>query len=438
MKSTLFKSIVAAFIVTGMSSTTRAENWPQWRGPRGDGVSLEKKIPTKFSKTEGVRWRTPMPGQAGATPCVWEDRVYVTSSDKDDLVLLCIDIADGKVRWSRKVGTGNQDARAGEGNSASPSPCTDGEHVWVLFGTGALACYSKEGNEVWKLDINERFGKLDIQFGLTSTPVLDGNHLYLQLIHGPMKMDDLTRTGLIVQLDKKTGKTNWQVERKTDAKFECKHSYASPVLYRDGNTEYLIAHGADCVTGHALSDGKELWRFGLLNGPTKINPKQNDPTFRFVASPGIAPGSDTIIVPTAKEGPAIALKASALSGESSSRADVVRWVESRTPDVSIPVIVDGLVYMLHKDGKLQCIELATGKELYMNRTYSGQHRSSPTWIDGHLYYGSNDGHFTVVKAGREFEIVNTVEFGEAITASVAATNGTLLIRSYDALYAIGE
>ena len=428
--------LLVCLTVMLLSSLSLGENWPQWRGAKADGISSEKNIPTKWSKSENIAWRTPMPGQAGATPCVWGDRIYATSADKKDLVLVCLNTMDGKILWKQTVGTGNQDARAGEGNSASPSPSTDGEHVWVFFGTGILGCYTKDGKEVWKFDVADRFGKLDIQFGMTSTPVLDGDALYLQLIHGRMSRQDQSRTGKIVRLDKFTGKTVWEVDRVTDAQFECKHSYASPFIYDDKKLKFLVAHGADCTSGHDLETGKEIWRFGLLNGPTPINSKPNDPTFRFVASPCVSPATNTIIIPTAKEGPVLAIKASELKGDSSAKASVVAWHQPRTPDVSIPLVVDGLVYLLNKDGMLQCVELATGNEVYKNRTYTGQHRSSPMSADGHIYFGSNDGHFTVVKAGRDFEIVSTIEMGEAITASAIVSNGTLYIRSYEALYAI--
>jgi outer membrane protein assembly factor BamB len=425
--------LVAAHIVS--TTSARADNWPQWRGPKNDGISTEHGLPAKWSKTLNVAWRTPLPGRAGATPCVWGDRIYLTSNEGDDLVVLCIAAEDGAIKWKRTVGSGNQDARAGEGNSASPSPSTDGEHVWVFFGTGILACYTVDGTEVWRLDANERFGTIDIQFGMTSTPVLDGDALYLQLIHGAMKLDDQTRTGKVIKLDKKTGQTIWEVDRITAAQFECKHSYASPMLYRDGSREFLVAHGADCTTGHALDDGRELWRFGGLNGPTATNPKPHDQTFRFVASPGVVPG--TIIVPTCKGGPTVALRVNDdLAGDCSDKAAVVHWINPLTPDVSIPVIADGLVYLLHKDGKLQCVDLETGEDLYLKRTHTGQHRTSPLLADGRLTFGSNDGWVSVVKVGREFELLDSIDIGEAITASLVFVNGTLYVRSYEALYAI--
>jgi outer membrane protein assembly factor BamB len=429
-------TLVAGAVAAWSFAAARAEHWPQWRGPRHDGVAAVRGLPAGWSKTKHVAWRTPLPGRAGATPCVWGDRVFLTSNEGDDLVLLGVNARDGAILWKRRVCGGNADARAGEGNSASPSPCTDGEHVWVFFGTGILACYTVDGREVWKLDANERFGKIDIQFGMTSTPVLDGDALYLQLIHGPMKLGDDTRTGKVIRLDKRTGATVWAVDRVTNAQFECKHSYASPFLYRHEGREFLVAHGADCVTGHALADGRELWRFGGLNGPSATNPKPHDQTFRLVASPCVAPG--TIIVPTCKGGPTVALRVGDdLAGDCTGKPSVVKWVNPITPDVSIPLVADGLVYMLHKDGKLQCVDLETGKDVYLERTHTGQHRSSPLLADGRIYYGSNDGWVTIVRPGRSFEQLDTVDFGgEAITASLVAVGDTLYVRSYDALYAI--
>ncbi|NBP79658.1 pyrrolo-quinoline quinone [bacterium] len=439
-RSRLFSVCALAVVGCGLQAgSVSAENarWPQWRGVAGDGIASEQSLPEHWSKSENVLWRTPLPGRAGATPCIWDDRIFLTSNEGDDLVLMCVARADGRVLWKKTVTSGNQDARSGEGNSASPSPSTDGEHVWAFFGTGILACYTCDGEEVWKFNVGDRFGKLDIQFGMTSTPVLDGDAVYLQLLHGPMRLDDQTRIGKVIRLEKNTGKTVWEFDRITDAQFECKHSYASPFLYRDGTREFLVVHGADCITGHALDNGRELWRFGGLNGPNDLNPKQHDGTFRFVASPGIVPG--TIVVPTAKAGPTVCLKVNDdLVGDCTGKTSVVRWVLPITPDVSIPLVSEGLVYLLHKDGKLQCVELESGEEVYFERTHTGQHRSSPLLADGRLYFGSNDGWVSIVKAGPEFELIESVDLGEQVSSSPIAVDNTLYIRSGDALYAIGQ
>ena len=288
------------------------------------------------------------------------------------------------------------------------------------------------------MDVGDRFGTIDIQFGMTSTPVLDGDFLYMQLIHGAMVRDDNTRTGKVIKLNKRTGQTVWEHDRVTDAIFECKHSYASPFVYDDGQQRFLVAHGADCTTGHSLETGEELWRFGGLNGPNDLNPQRHDPTFRFVASPATTQGM--IVIPTAKAGPTVAIHVGKqLKGDASANKAVTAWSIPQTPDVSIPLIVDGLVYLLHKDGKLQCIELQSGKEVYFERTHTVQHRTSPVYADGNIYFCGKDGVCTVVKAGRKFEIVASNEMGgEPITASPVISNGTLYIRTYAALYAIRQ
>ncbi|MCA8997304.1 MAG: PQQ-like beta-propeller repeat protein, partial [Planctomycetaceae bacterium] len=408
------------------------ENWPQWRGPRHDGISHETDIPITWSKTKNVKWRLPLPGAAGATPVVWDDQIFLTSAEGDDLLLLAIG-TNGQEQWRRKVTTGNQLARAGEGNSASATPATDGQHVWVFFGEGTLACYTVDGEEVWKFDVEDRYGRFDIQFGMTSTPVLDDGALYLQLIHGSMR-EDYT-VGKVIKLDAATGKELWAVDRKTDASFECKHSYASPFLYDDGERQFLVTHGADCTAGYDLETGKELWRLNGLNGPSDFNQTKHDPTFRFVSSPGVVPGA--VIVPTAKNGPSVALKVSeAMSGDITDKAQTLRWVNEKTPDVCIPLIKDGLVYLARKDGRLFCVDLETGEELYYERTHTSQHRSSPLWVDGHLVWCAKDGTCSVIKAGPKFELVASNTLEEPITASPIVANGTLYLRTYDALYAI--
>jgi outer membrane protein assembly factor BamB len=197
-----------------------------------------------------------------------------------------------------------------------------------------------------------------------------------------------------------------------------------------------LVHGADCTTAHALDSGKEIWRLGGLNGPSTINSRAMDVTFRFVSSPAFAAGR--LIIPTAKAGPTISLDLSAdPKGDLTEKPEMIAWTVEQTPDVSIPLIVDDLVYLLHKDGKLQCVELKTGQEVYFERTHTVQHRTSPVYADGHIYFCGKDGVCTVVKAGRKFQIVASNPMGEQpITASPVISNGTLYIRTYEALYAI--
>jgi outer membrane protein assembly factor BamB len=217
--------------------------------------------------------------------------------------------------------------------------------------------------------------------------------------------------------------------------FETKHSYASPILYDDGRLKFLVTHGADATIGHSLADGREIWRLGGLNGRSAFNSNRFDATFRFVSSPTAIPG--TIVVPTAKEGPSVALKVDdSLKGRVEKPSEHVRWFNEKTPDVCCPLIVDGLVYFVRKSGQVFCVDLATGEELYYENTHRQQHRSSPVYCDGHIYSTARDGHTTVLKAGREFEIVAENDLGETMTSTPVISGGTLYMRTYEALYAI--
>jgi len=397
-----------------------AENWPNGRGLRNDGTSPETNLPVEWSKTKNILWRLPLPGAAGATPIVWEDRIFLTSAEGDDLVLLCVS-TEGNILWKRSLGGGNQVVYSGEGNSASPSPSTDGKHVWALVSTGILACYDFEGNEVWKTNLEDRYGRFDLYFVMASTPLLDGDRLYLQLIH--------SNAWVVLALDKATGREIWKHERESDAYAECEHSYASPFLYRDDNHEFLLVHGADYITAHRLTDGSEIWRCGGLNPPESYNT-----SLRLVTSPVAVPG--LIVVPSAKNGPVIGLSPDA-KGDITEEEQWHLWTRPHgTPDVPSPVIHGGLVYLCRENGDLICMDAKTGTEIYKEQTHRHRHRASPVCADGKIYLTARDGVVTVVKAGREFEILSKNEIGEDIAASPVISNGKLYFRSYKALYAI--
>jgi outer membrane protein assembly factor BamB len=411
-----YKLILITISILCVFSLVSAENWPTWRGPKHDGTTTETGLPQKWSKTENVIWRTPLPGSAAATPIIWDDRIFLTSADGDNLVLICIS-KDGNILWKQVVGSGNRNAKGDEANLAAPSPSTDGKYVSAFFGSGDLAAYDFVGKQIWKTNLQNTYGKFDLNFVMSSTPLLDGDRLYVQLIHSGAQ--------LVLALDKNTGKEIWKKERRTDARDECLHSYSSPFLYRDGKREFLLVHGADYITAHQLKDGTELWRAGSFNPKDRYNP-----SFRFVASPVATAG--VIVVPTAKNGPVIALNPDAASIQNR------MWtVERVTPDVPSPLINQGIVYLNRENGVLIAIDAKTGNQIYQERPYENRHRASPVYGDGKIYLTARDGTVNVIKAGRQFEILAKNEIGEQISASPAISNGRIYLRSFDALYAIG-
>jgi len=426
MKQKLFylqAAIIGFAIITGFSNFAQAENWPGWRGPRNDGTSTKTGLVSTWSKTENIKWRLELPGPAPSTPIIWHDRIFLTSAEESALALLCINTG-GKILWKKIIGEGSYTIREGESNAASPSPSTDGTYVWVKLGTGILACYDFSGKEIWKFDLQQRYKPFNMYHGMSSSPLLDGDRLYLQLLH--------TNQQLVLALDKRNGREIWRYERKTDAREESMHSYASPFIYRSGNQEFLLTHGADYIIAHDLKDGKELWRCGGLN-----NLQDYNPFFRFVASPVASPG--LIVVPSAKNGPVLGINPVGTKGDITNTSKNFHWkMSDNTPDVPSPLIHGGLLYLCRENGTLLCLDAKTGQQYYLERTHNYRHRGSPVYADGKIFLMSADGTVTVVKAGKKFEVIAKNVVDERVAASLAISNGTIYLRTYKALYAIGK
>lgn len=417
--------LTSIFVLIISMSPAFADNWPQWRGPTNDGICTEKNLPTEWDKDKNIAWTLKMPGMGGSTPCVWVNRIFLTSEDGSDVVLMCVS-TDGKELWKKPYGKGAaRPYMRGEANNASASPCTDGKHVWVFDGSGALACFDFDGNEKWKVDTQEKYGKFRIGHGMHVTPLLDGDRLYMALMH--------TNAWVVLALDKMTGKEIWKVERKSDAYAENEHSYASVFIWRKNGDAYLVVHGNDYATAHDLKDGKELWRLRDLNPPDRYNQ-----TLRFVSSPAIS--ENLIVVPTAKNGPVVGVKPDA-RGEIKAGGEGELWRrEKGTPDVPCPLIVNGLVYLCRERGDqgLACFDAATGKDHYLQPIHRAIYRASPVFADGKVYLTARDGTVTVVKAGSTFEQIAVNKLSDQISASPAISNGRIYLRGWNQLYAIGK
>jgi outer membrane protein assembly factor BamB len=428
MQVVLCRASLSVLFLTGLLAVAQGDDWPQWRGSRHDGICRETKVPVRFSKTENLAWKLPLPMRAGSTPVVWGDHIFLTSPAENDdvLLLICVSTA-GEIRWKKEMGRGNRNARGSEGNSASPSPATDGKHVWAFMGTGVLGCYDFAGGEVWKFDVQDRYGRFKIQFGMTSTPVLDGDHLYLQLIHGDG--DAKTREAVVVCLNKSTGEEVWKQPRPSEAYAENEHSYASPTLYRDDTNAFLLTHGADYTIAHSLADGHELWRCGGLQ------PDNYDATLRFVSSPVAVPG--LIISPSAKGGRVVAIRP---GGNGDITASEFRlWRFAPTPDVPSPLVVDNLVYLFRENSVFICLDSRNGAKHYEHRVCpSDGNRASPLYANGNIYLVARNGTITVVKAGPKFEQVWQTDLQDSITSSPVISNGKLYLRTSNALWAFAK
>jgi outer membrane protein assembly factor BamB len=422
--------LLASVFALTLAGASLADNWPQWRGPTNDGICNETGLPTEWSETKNIAWKLPMPAQAGSTPVVWGDRIFLTSEDGPQVVLMCVS-TQGKELWRKPMGKHNgQKYMSGEGNNASASPCTDGKHVWALDGAGDFVCYDFTGNQVWTFNVQDRYGQIQrrqIQHGFHNSPVLDGDRLYVNLLHAG--------GWLVLAIDKMTGKEIWKHERKTDAYSENTQSYASPVIWRKGNEAFLVVHGNDYTTGHSLEDGREIWRVADLNPQGS----SYHPTLRFVSTPAVM--EDMIVVPTAKTGLVMAVKPD-IHGTIKKGDKGELWrAPGITPDVSCPLVYDGCVYLCRDAGrsfKLICLDAATGKQHYQADVHPYRYRASPVVADGKIYILARDGVATVVKPGPKFEKLAENKLPDDTSASMAISSGRIYIRGWKNLYAISQ
>ena len=410
---------VLAVIILSLT-VTNAENWPQWRGPGLNGISTEKNLPVKWTTEENIAWKLAMPGWSGSTPIIWNNRVFLNVAEGDDLYLWCVDKTKGTLIWKKLLGAGNVKMR--KQNMSSPSPVTDGKHVFVMTGTGILKGFDFAGKEIWSRDIQKDYGAFGLNWGYASSPLLLDNALYVQVLHG-MKTD---APSYVLRLEKSTGKTIWKVDRPTNAIRESPDSYTTPAVIRYGKTSELVITGGDVVTGHDLATGKELWR---ANG---LNP-DNNPFYRIVASPVIF--NDIIYAPTRIK-PLLAFKAGGRGDITSSH---LIWSTANGPDVPTPVTDGKYFYIVNDKGIMWCLDAKTGAEVYgQQRIKPGTYSGSPVLADGKIYVTNEDGLTSVVKAGPVFEVLAENALNDYSLSSPAISGGQIFIRTATNLYCIGK
>jgi outer membrane protein assembly factor BamB len=402
------------------SAPAYAENWPAWRGPSANGISRETNLPARWSKTENITWKLDLPEWSGSTAIIWGEHIFLNVAQGADLHLWAVDRTKGQPIWKRHLSGGNHQER--KQNMSSPSPVTDGRHVWVMTGTGILKAFDFGGKEIWARDIQKDYGRFGFNWGYASSPLLHEDALFVQVLHG-MKTDD---PSYLLRIDKATGKTLWRVERPTKAIRESPDSYTTPALLRYGSTTEIVLTGGDVVTGHDPATGRELWRADGLN-PT------NNPSYRIVASPIVF--GEMIYAPS-RERPLLALRAGGRGDITTSHR---AFAFDSGPDVPTPVTDGQYLYVVRDNGVMFCLDAKTGKTIYgPQRLRPGTYSGSLVLADGKIYVTNEDGVTMVVRAGPKFEIVAENDFGEYTLSSPAVSEGQLFIRTDKALYAIGH
>ncbi len=414
---------------------TAGENWAQWRGPAFNGSTVARGLPGELSR-ENVLWSAPVPGPSGATPIIWNDHVFTHSPDESgNLALIAMDRRSGKELWRQEVGIGNKEK--GRNNMAAPSPVTDGERVISLFGTGDLAAFGMDGKPLWKRSLGKDFGRFSVMWIYGSSPLLYQGRLYIQVLQrSPMPADyplydgKPERESFLLCVDPSNGKDLWREVRKTDSTLESQESYATPIPFQGKDGTQLLIVGGDHVSGHALADGKEIWRARLY--------EKRDDWYRIVTSAVTHQG--LIYASGPKGQPVVAFREGG-KGNVTDTAVAWRFTESPT-DWSTPLVLDGKLFVLDGGKKvLSRLDPATGEKKWSGKLPVREVIwGSPTGADGKIYLHSEEGTVVVCDAGDSFKVLGTLTLeGEGpCRGSIAVAQDQVFVRTAKKLHCFGR
>lgn len=423
-----------------LAGKVSAGNWPQWRGPDGSGISTEKNLPSEWSPTKNIKWKTPIDGRAHSSPIVWGNRVFLTTAiegaevpgakavqhkiDGKDFVhpdslganrkqtfkVICLDRDSGKILWQETAWEGTPfDDRHRKSSYAASTPATDGKMVYAFFGAEGLYAYDFKGKLAWKAQLGN-MGNLGM--GTGTSPILFNNVVIVQAD------EENGEASFIVALDKKTGKEVWKTPRKVQI------SWSTPLLVRTASRAELIASGTESIVSYDPATGKELWRHKGVESNAIPSPVANNEIVYLVAGY------------PAKVALAIRL---GQTGDLTGTPNVPWKYEKGTAYVPSPILYGDYLYLTTDRGILTCIDAKTGAVKYEGGRIPvpATFTASPVAFDGKILMTSEDGDTFFVKAGPKHEVIGTNSIGEAVYASPAIADGSIYIRGEKNLYRIG-
>lgn len=413
-------SLLTLIVVTVGARGADADNWPSWRGPAFNGVSDAKDVPVKWSQTENVAWKVPLPGASGSTPIVWGDDIFVASAREGKNVLICLDHS-GKQRWEQAVGDERKGKHRMKGSGSHPSPTVDGERVYVYYRSGDLTCLDFDGKVIWQKNLQAMYGPDTLWWDLGTSPVLTKDLVVVATLHD--------KPSNVVAFNKLTGRVVWEQDRTMDAPREANHSYATPLAVTRDGREIIYVLGADHVTAHDAETGAEIWRVGGLN------PRRQQ-FFRSIASPVVS--GDILVAPYARGQTLTAIR---LGGKGDVTGSHVAWTkDGLSTDVPTPAATDGKLYLATDRGTVACLDIRSGQELWLGKVAGGSVTisSSPVVVDGKIYVTSEAGTTYVLELRDEFKLLAANELGEFTLATPVFTRNRILIRTFENLYSIGK
>jgi outer membrane protein assembly factor BamB len=390
-------------------STAYAENWPQWRGNRLDGSSLDHGFPQEANeKTEA--WRVALPGLGHASPIVWEDRLFTVAalSESQERVLLSLDRATGRVLWQKTVIKSALEMTHRLNSHASSTPATDGERVFTAFLDGktvVISAHDFSGNQVWQV----RPGTFTSKHGFCSSPILFEDKVIVNCDHdGP---------GYIVALARADGRQLWRIERPNQTR-----SYCVPLIKEISGRTQMLLSGSKCVTSYNPKDGRLLW---MIDGPTE----------QFVASIVHDEKSNLLLMSGGfPEHHILAIKP---DGSGNVTDTHVQWRTNKGVSyVPSPICEKGWFLIVSDSGIAHCFDAATGEIAWEERMK--EHHASLVSAEGQVYFINDFGTMRVIKPGKDYALTAESELKGKVFASPALSEGQIFIRTEQSLICLGK
>jgi outer membrane protein assembly factor BamB len=475
MRKLLARVTITLLAALAFVPSVQSADWPQFRGPNCSGRAADnERLPDRIGPNVNVIWKTALP-PGHSSPVVVGDRVYLTAVRDKKLWTIALDRKDGRIFWQLEAPARELEAIHSIGSHAQPTPCADSERVVSFFGSCGLFCYDRDGKLLWRRPM----GPFKNDFGAGSSPILAGDRVLL--------CQDHDQGSFLMALDKVTGEILWKTDRS-----EFLRGYCTPVLWESAGRKQVVVAGTLRVAGYDLETGREVWTVRGIARTICMTPVVGDDGRLYVAgwSAGGDPGDpitvepfDTVVQRLDKNGNGKLEAAELTAGpiaerftqvdldkdgsitrqeyerfrglfkegrnvllaiRPGGRGDVsdshVVWRHTRhVPFCASPLFLDGLIYTVKDGGFLACLDARDGETVRRDRlTGGGSYYSSPVAGDGKIYVLSERGRLTVVRAGRDWQVLSAADFEEDTYATPALADGRIYLRTAAHLYCFGQ
>lgn len=392
----------------------RSADWPEFRGPTGQGLVGQTALPTEWSPTRNVAWKQPIPGSGWSSPVVVDGKVFLTSAvphgkNELSLVALCLNARDGKQLWRQELfreDTSRSPKIHSKNSHASPTPLVNGSRLFVHFGHMGTACLDLDGKVLWRND-KVRYAPVH---GNGGSPILVDDKLIFSC--------DGSDKQFVVALDVSDGSEVWRTDRKADMAAK-KFSFSTPLLIDVKGQKQVVSPGPDAVVAYDPATGKEIWRVRYVG---------------YSVIPRPVYGHGLVFISTSYDSPSLlAIKP---DGQGDVTETHVAWrTNKNAPHTPSPLLVGDELYTVSDRGIATCFDAKTG-DVHWSERLNAPFSASPLFVDGKIYLQSEDGDGIVLKAGKKFEELARSKMGERSLASYAIADGAIFLRTADNLYRI--